>query len=145
MTAVFENQELQFIYPENWKLSQSQDSDDFVEISLETPEGGIWSVSVFNDGSTEHELLEACASALSEQYEDFERSDFSGEVCGFDSIGFDAHFYCLDFLVTAQARALGSGGQTLNIFCQAESREFDNQKEVFAAITQSLLSNLKPQ
>ncbi len=143
MTAVFENEELQFMYPENWKLVQSGDTDDFVEISLESPAGGIWSVSVFNDGSSTGDLLESCAAALSEQYEDFERNDFMGEVGGIQAIGFDSHFYCLDFLVTAQVRAFELNGHTVNVFCQAESREFDKSQEVFNAITQSLLQGLK--
>ena len=84
MTAVFENEELQFMYPENWKLSQSGETDDFVEVSLESPDGGIWSVSIFNDGTSCGQLLDSCAEALDEQYQDFERIEFSGEVGGFD-------------------------------------------------------------
>ena len=131
------------MYPENWNLLQSNDTDDFVEVSLESPEGGIWSVSVFSDGSSTGDLLESCAAALSEQYEDFERSDFTGQLGGFQAVGFDSHFYCLDFLVTAQARAFERNGHTVNVFCQAESREFDKSQEVFNAITQSLLQGLK--
>ena len=143
MTAVFENEELQFMYPENWRLTQSSETNDFVEISLESPEGGIWSVSVFSDGSTTNDLLESCAVALSEQYEDFEKFEFSDNMGGFETVGFDSHFYCLDFLVTAQVRAFENHGQTLNVFCQAESRDFDKNKDVFNAITHSLMQNLK--
>ncbi|MEM9413757.1 MAG: hypothetical protein AAGA30_21795 [Planctomycetota bacterium] len=144
MTAVFEKHNLNFMYPDNWKLSENPETDEFIEVSLESPGGSIWSVSIFADPEGEpHDLVESCATALSEQYEDFERFEFEGEIAGIPAVGFDSHFYCLDFLVTAQSRALRHEDRLFNIFCQAESREFDKNSDVFQAITLSLLSQVK--
>ena len=139
MTATYDRHELRFLYPENWSISENE-ADGFVEISLESPEGTIWSVSHFPGSSPPGDLIESCASALREQYEDFEKSDFVGEVSGIPATGFDAHFYCLDFLVTAAARVFVLGDKTVLIFSQAESREFDRSRAVLDAITLSLLN-----
>ncbi len=140
MTATYEKNELRFLYPENWSLSESP-ADEFVEISLESPEGAIWSVSQFERESDTGELLESCASALREQYQDFEQVQFVGEIAGHPTTGFDAHFFCLDFLVTAAARVFVVGDKTMLVFCQAESREFDRKRTVLDAITISLLNS----
>ena len=145
MTAIFEKHDLKFMYPDNWSLVENQEAEDFIEVSLESPSGSIWSVSVFDDQeNSPEELVESCATALSEQYEDFERFEFQGEIAGVSTVGFDSHFYCLDFLVTAQSRAMRYQNRLMNIFCQAESREFDQNQDVFNAITQSLLKSVDP-
>lgn len=143
MTATFDKHELHFLYPENWKLVENEETNDFLEVSLESPEGSIWSVSVFSANTEKRALVEHCAAALDEQYQDFEQFDFEGQIGGVDAVGFDSHFYCLDFLVTAKARAVDVGKRTLNFYCQAESREFDKSEAVFDAITLSLLNSLK--
>lgn len=145
MTAVFDKHELHFLYPENWTLVENEETDDFYEVSVESPEGNFWSVSVFSANTEKTALIQHCAAALDDQYEDFEQFEFNGEVGGVDAIGFDSHFYCLDFLVTAKARAVSVGGRTLNFYCQAESREFDNSEAVFDAMTLSLLKSLTEQ
>lgn len=143
MTAVFEKHEIQFMYPENWKLVENNETDDFVEVSLESPEGCIWSVSVFPSETDADSLIEHCSEALNDQYEDFERFDYQGEIDQIPVIGFDANFYCLDFLVTAAARALKCGDKCLNIYYQAESRDFDKNAQVFNAITLSLVQSIR--
>ena len=142
MTAVFEKHRIQFMYPESWILVENDETDDFIEVSIESPEGSFWSVSIFAENMDREALAQNCAVALEDQYEDFEQFRFEGDIAGFPAVGFDSHFYCLDFLVTAKARAVQVGDRTLNIYCQAESREFDKIEQVFQAITLSLLSSL---
>ncbi len=143
MTATFKNAELEFLYPENWKLQESYASEEIYEVALESPDGCIWSVSVFLDGSAPAKLTEMCAEALKDQYEDFERFDWNGEIAGLESIGFDSNFFCLDFIVAAQSRAFRLADKTLNVFCQAEMRDFEKNEQVFEAITTSLIRSLQ--
>ena len=128
------------MYPESWKLSEYGEAEEFHEISLESPDGSIWSVSIFRDEMPAEELIQSCLAALQEQYSDLESTPFSGDFHGYAASGFDADFYCLDFLVTAQGRTLNFNGKTFSFFCQAESREFEKLKDVFAAITTSLIN-----
>ncbi len=142
MTAEFAKHDIQFMYPENWVISENEDPTDFIEISLESPEGSIWSVSIFPENTDTNDLIENTADALKDQYQDFERSDFEGELGRFQSVGFEAHFYCLDFLVTAVAQSVSCHGKCLHIFYQAESRDFDKNAQVFDAINLSLIRSL---
>ena len=50
------------------------------------------------------------------------------------------NFYCLDFLVTSQVRALRHGHAVYLLTYQAEDREFDQLADVFRAITASMLA-----
>lgn len=139
MTATYDNGQLSFQYPENWKLQENPDTSEFTEIALESPSGCIWSVSLFPADTDPRQLLETTATALREQYEDFESSATDSLIEDQLAPGFRAHFYCLDFLVTAQAQAFKLGSHTIHILAQAESREFDQFEPVFEAITVSLL------
>lgn len=141
MTAIYNKDGIEFLYPENWKLTEVPQTGDIAEISLESPSGSIWSVSLFPDSAIPAELLESSATALRDQYHDLELTEFHGQLETFATLGFDADFYCLDFLVTAQARTFPVPDYILHVYCQAESREFDSVKDVFDAITLSLLKS----
>ena len=141
MTATFEKNGLRFLYPDSWTLAEYSDADEFHEVSLESPEGSIWSVSVFPAEAQPKQLIQSCLEALQDQYDDLEASEFEGEFNGFEASGFDADFYCLDFLVAAQSRTLQHNGKTFSFFCQAESREFEKNLDVFNAITMSLMKH----
>ena len=141
MTATFEKNGLRFLYPDSWTLTEYSEAKEFHEVSLESPEGSIWSVSVFPADTRPKQLIQSCLEALQDQYDDLESSDFEGDYNGFKASGFDADFYCLDFLVTAQSRTLKHNGKTFSFFCQAESREFEKNQDVFDAITMSLMNH----
>ena len=138
MTAVYDKNGLNFMYPENWKLT---DNDELpIQVSVETPSGGIWSVNVFEANVSSDSLLDEAIDGLQESYEDVEISEANTEIAGFPAPGIDAYFYCLDFMVIAKVRVIELEQRKLVLHYQAESRDFDSQQDVFQAITTSLLS-----
>ena len=141
MTASYEKQDLKFIYPENWTLTQNDDQDLPWEVSLETPSGALFSINVFQGGTDRAELVAGISSALSEQYEDAEITQTTEPFHGHEAIGADAFFYCLDFLVSARVRVIETDTYVYVFFYQAESREFDTNEKVFQAIAVSVLQN----
>jgi hypothetical protein len=62
-------------------------------------------------------------------------------MAGLHCHGVDAHFYCLDFLVTALIRIARTSQYVIGFVSQAESRQFDRQAPVFAAIMTSLINH----
>ena len=140
MTATFQHEDVQFVYPENWELSQQTEDQSPWEVSLEIPGGGFWSVYVFPVDFEPLELLENAQNALKDQYEDVEFQAPEQTNDPFPMVSVEAHFYCLDFLVTALIQVVSTPSHTFVIACQAESREFDSKQDVFRAITASLLS-----
>ena len=108
MTATYQKQDLKFIYPENWKLTQNDDQNLPWEVSLETPSGALLSINVFPADADQAQLVAGISNALSEQYEDAEITPASGPFHGHEATGADAYFYCLDFLVSARVRVIAT-------------------------------------
>lgn len=143
MTAVYRNADVKFFYPENWTLWENEEGTDFFEVSVESPQGGVWSVCIFNDRKPLPELIETIAASLRDQYQDFESTDFRGQIGELHAVGFDSDFYCLNFLITAYARAFTYQGRNMAVYCQAESRQFTELQAVFEAITLSLVKKIE--
>lgn len=143
MAAVYRNLGIEFMYPENWTLSQSEGSELPLAIALESPEGSLWMLHVCHAATREADLIEGLMSEFREQYEDFEPTAASQDIVDYHCHGVDAHFYCLDFLVTAQIRVVRTAQHVIGLVSQAESRQFDKQSPVFAAMLTSLLSNCR--
>ena len=141
MTTTYENHGLKFMYPENWTISDPSGDELPHQISVETPDGGLWAVSLFPVESETDELLKDAVAALEETYDEVEVSAAEDDFTPFQSQGVDAFFYCLDFVVSARVRVFSLPDQKLVVLYQAESREFDKQLDVFRAMTLSMLQS----
>lgn len=146
--AIYDKSDLKFMYPENWAMSE-QSADPFDnsprEISLEAPSGCIWVLHVFDKDADAFEILDEMVQGLDQQYEDFEytaRPD--SEILGNRTIGGEADFYCLDFLVTARIQVITTEDHVFCVLSQAESRDFEKMSDVFLAITTSLVQHDLP-
>ncbi len=145
MTAVYEQHGIRFQYPENWQLQQSLADDDSVEIVLETPSGSFWLMHAKPDAADADDMLKSVVASLDDQYEGLEVTAVNETIANCPLTGFDAFFYCFDFLVKANIRIVQKNGYSMLLLCQAESREFEQQELVFKAITTSLLSAAVPE
>ena len=142
MTAVYEKHGVRFMYPENWKLTDGQELDLPFQVTVENPDGGIWSVNVFSSEFDTDELLDKALEGLQETYDDVEISETTNDFEDFDPKGVEAYFYCLDFIVMAKIQVIESPQYKFVFLFQAESRDFEQQHEVFLAIATSLLQSL---
>lgn len=129
------------MYPENWTLTEDVGGELPWQVTLETPKGALFSISVFAKDADARSLIDNTTAALREQYEDLEISEIAEPFHGYDSTACNAFFYCLDFLVTARMRVIGTDAYTYLFYYQAESREFDTNEQVFQAIAVSVLQN----
>ena len=142
MTAVFDRQGLRFQYPENWRLQQDIGSENPIEIVLETPAGAFWMLHAFPSDVETEPLLKNVVNTLDEQYDSLEVTPITETIADLQAHGFDAEFYCLDFLISAKIRVVETDDFVLLLLCQGESREFQQQNLVFSAISTSLLMEL---
>ena len=148
MPALYEKMGLKFQYPENWKLTEPSDTELPHQISLETPNGGWWSISLFPREHDSSSIIADAKQALSAQYPEAEftviKNEFarlieSEAVEAADAPSVEANFFCLDFLVTSTLHVVLTDRFKMLIWFQAESREFEQLKDVFRAITISML------
>lgn len=138
MTATYERSGLNFLYPENWVLAEDALDQIPRTIMLQSPTGAFWSVDIHPFSVDIDDLLRDTLAAMKEEYPELESVDVEEEVGDTIARGYDLFFYCLDFVVAANVRALRVGHATYLLTYQAEDRDFEQLNPVFRAITTSL-------
>lgn len=142
MTAVFEDFGIKFQYPENWKLSDGLRDRLPYEIAIESPSGSLWTLHMFPGTSDPVALADEVRLALANQYDSFESTEISEKIGDIEMAGYEVSFFCLDLLIEGNLRYFQTDVYTFVLLTQAEDRDFQQQKPVFAAITKSLIDNL---
>ncbi len=142
MAAVFDRAGVQFDYPENWTVTDDQFSESVRLVSLESPGGGVWSLEVFSEWINPWRSTEEVVKTFQSDYQNLESEAASEDIGKFQLVGYDLHFYCLDFLVSAQTRSFYANGKTYVFVYQAEDREFETLESVFRAMMTSLVNRI---
>jgi hypothetical protein len=142
MPARFEGLGLQFQYPENWTLDDSDALLGRKSVTVYSPGGAFWSVAVHSGSADPAKLTKAVVDTMRQEYAALEAEEVSEILAGHDLIGYDLSFYYLDLTNTAQIRSLQLGHATYTIFCQADDKEFKQIHMVFQAISTSLFNEL---
>ena len=142
MTATYQKDDLKFLYPENWTLTDTPE-EDHRAIHLESPGGFIvWSVHLHPQDTDVDFLLDQTVDALRVTYPDLVLSTDAVEFEEFPGKSFVALFFCLDFLVRTRLQVYQTPKHTMLLWYQCEERDFDQQKIVFQAISTSLMQSL---
>jgi hypothetical protein len=145
MPAEFNRRGLGFQYPENWQLDceeSPEESQGRQSVTVYSPGGAFWSVSVDPAGSDPARLAQAAVKAMQEEYSEVEVSPASDTVAGVAMAGFDLNFYYLDLTSTAVVRCFQTEQATYTIFYQSEDRELQAIEKVFLAMTTSMIRHL---
>jgi len=135
---------ISFLYPENWTLDEEPAARGRGTVTIYSPGGAFFSVSVYPRGSNPIALAKQAVEAVQEEYSEVDVEEAQETVSGRDLVGFDLNFFCMDLTTTAKVRCLRGQRATYVVFCQAEDRDFERLANVFQAITVSLLGNLGP-
>ena len=141
MVARYDEQGIQFAYPDNWSIMDEKLKDTPRGVSVQSPSGAYWDVKVFSRQKIPSKICDQALNAMREVYENLEFQAVTQRLFGLSAVGYNLDFFCLDFLVTAQLRCFSVGEHILLVMVQAESQEFGRQQAVFDAITKSLLSD----
>jgi hypothetical protein len=145
MTAKYDKFGIQFLYPENWSVVEEELDDWPHGVTVQSPDNAYWELQVYPSRMSRSKLTAEVLKVMQDEYEGLESQVVTEEIGERSAVGYDLSFFCLDFLITSQIRCLCVGGHTYLVICQAESREFDRQRLVFQAMTQSLLSGPLPE
>jgi hypothetical protein len=142
MSNEFNQWGVQFKYPDNWEL-QEEAAEGIHAVTLNCPEGGFWTLSIYDGQIDIEKIVETALEAIKQEYEgvESERSELNYD----DTIvaAAEARFYCLDLTNTVCVRAAQSDLATYVVFYQDEDRQFDRNRESFEAVTKSLLGNVR--
>jgi hypothetical protein len=138
MPARYAKLGIQFQYPENWTLDESDAIQGDYSVSVFSPGGAFWSIIKHPRSTSPRQLVEAALQAMRQEYDELD-ADPVDETCGTQTlVGCDINFYCLDLTNTAMLRAFRTTQASYLILCQADDCEFQEVEAVFRAITRSL-------
>lgn len=143
MPATFEGLGLQFQYPENWTLDDSDALLGRKSVTVYSPGGAFWTVAIHPSSADPAKLISAVVKTMQGIYDSLELEEVLDNIAGYDLLGYDLNFYCLDLTNTAEIRSLRAGHAIYTIFCQSDDREFEQIGLVFRAISTSLLNHLR--
>lgn len=138
MPANFESFGIKFLYPDNWKVSDRGEDEGSEGVTLELPSGGFFTIERELEGQIEEELIEEILDSFEQEYEEVERENIQLDDAGPNERAVEFRFYYLDLLVISRLVILPIEEQTYLIQMQAESRDFDANEMVFAAILKQL-------
>lgn len=144
MPLEFNNLGISFQYPDNWTLDDQDVLAGRKSVTVYSPSGAFWSVSVHPQSADPLVLAKAAVDAMKEEYAELEVERTEETIAGRQVIGYDISFYYLDFISTATVRCIRTDQATYTVFCQAEDRELNKVDPVFRAMTTSFLRQLKP-
>ncbi len=140
MPATFDRLGISFQYPDNWTLDEEDALAGRESVTVRSPGGAFWSVSIHPRSADPAELARTALQTMKQEYQDLDAEQAHEELAGRQLVGFDMNFYCLDLTNTAEVRCVKADRATYTFFAQAEDREFDKVQLVFRAMATSLLS-----
>lgn len=143
MPANFNSLGISFQYPDNWTLDDSDALLGQKSVTVYSPGGAFWSVTIQSGKPEPAKLATAVVDAMKQEYQGLESQPADESVAGHDLAGYDLAFYCLDLTNTAHIRSLRVAPTTYTIYCQAEDREYERVRRVFEAMTLTLLTGLE--
>lgn len=141
MPAKFKNFGIEFLYPDNWEVTDEQASGWPLSVAFQTPEGGIFVLQV-HEATPPLRLAEEVLKTMREEYPALEADSAIDTVENQELVGFDLNFFYVDFMVSARVRAASIGPCSYVWFFQAENRDFDRLAPVCLAIETGLLRSV---
>jgi hypothetical protein len=137
MPGLYDKLGLQFQYPDNWTVDEGESQETRSSVTVYSPEGGFWSITVHPQADEPAELAGAAVAAMREVYEQLDAEPEISVIAGHEAEGFEMNFYCLDLTNTAVVQSFRGPRATYVVFWQAEDREYARISPVFAAMVQS--------
>ena len=158
MPAEFNDFGIRFLYPDNWTVAERDEEEGGQGLTLDLPSGGFVSIELTTTGAVDA-LIDKIVQAIAADYEDLEREDVSLELLPEGTPVTDLRFYYLDLLIISRIVVLpvpsGQAGlaqpervgldpvledeEVLVLQIQAESRDYDQNEAVFAAILKQIV------
>lgn len=137
MPASYDQDGVQFKFPENWRLER-QDNEDGWTVSVQSPDTAFFMLCCCDQQPEPAEMAESALDALREEYEELEADDCVDSVAGQPAVGHDIRFFSLDLPNTCWTRSFFGPRGTLLAMCQVNDMELPKNEPVLRAICASL-------
>ena len=133
--------DLEILYPENW-IPVGRSEDEGPGVDWELPSGGFFSLekrdAIENGLDPTLDWIETHRQQLIEDYENIEEETIESDLPAGATAGVEFRFFYLDLLILSRLYWVVRDGQPWTVQIQAESRRFEENERVFAAILRQL-------
>lgn len=143
MPAEYNNEGIRFQYPENWRVEEEDLWAGKRSVTVYSPEGAFWCVSVHPRDADPQKLAEAAVQAMRQEYDTLEYEPAPVTLAGRELLGFEMNFFLLDLICTAHVHTVRTTQGTYVFFSQGWDRDFEKLAKVFQAMTVSCLNSIK--
>jgi hypothetical protein len=137
MAASFQEDGIQFLYPENWEL-QREDNENGWAVSLQSPETAFLVLSLDTEMPEMEVMAQTALDVLKNEYKDLEADDCLEAVAGQPAVGHNVRFFSLDLTNTCWIRSFYTSAGTVLVMWQCTDLELEHHEPVLRAICSSL-------
>lgn len=137
MSQLYKNATLEFLYPDGWRLDESQ-SEEGTTASLQSPYSMFVLVSCYDGKNKASELADQALQTMAEEYEELDSEVIRESIGSKPAVGHDVNFFSLDLTNTCWIRAFPAGDETVLIFAQTSDLDLERGALAFRAICASL-------
>jgi hypothetical protein len=138
MAAMFKQEGVRFLYPENWGLTKEETSDGW-SVTVQAAEGGAFLLLSVHDGRPAvQEVLDTTLAALKEDYPELEATPIEERIAGHKAKGLDVQFLSLDFVTNCWVRSWRTATHTVLLMSQASDLDGLQAESVLRAMQASL-------
>ncbi len=136
MPRTFHGLGLRFLYPENWRVDESE----ALSVTLESPEGAFLSITRLPDASHFESCIDQIRRAMESEYDSVEFEPLQKNFGAATADGFTQRFFYLDLLITSHVLTVARDHQAWVLHYQAEDRDMDALGRVFDAIIAQIIA-----
>jgi hypothetical protein len=137
MPAVFQQHGLQFSYPENWQLEETQ-TDEGWSVTVQSPGTAFLLLNVQSARPSVQEVIDTTLAAMREDYPELESDPATEQIAGRSARGHDIQFFSMDLVNTCWTRCFRTARHTVLVLCQANDLELGTMEPVLRAMRASL-------
>ncbi len=105
MVATYNRFGVRFLYPDNWKVQEEKPQPQTHCVTLQSPGSGFWMLQLLQTSESPERVAAEVLRSFKQDYDELEVSRVDEDIQGTPSVGYDLHFYCLDFIVSSNVRS----------------------------------------
>ncbi|MBX3442393.1 MAG: hypothetical protein KF774_08295 [Planctomyces sp.] len=137
MSKTYASAGIQFIYPEDWELTEERGRD---ELTVSVNDGGTaqWSITLLREQPDPRHVLDQAVQAFREEYDELDIDESTLDLADQPALAVDLDFACFELLNSAFLRAFSVPGRTVLVLYQMTDHELEFLEPIFEAINSSL-------
>ncbi|MBL8824364.1 MAG: hypothetical protein JNJ77_17385 [Planctomycetia bacterium] len=137
MATLYDDEVLQFQYPENWQVER-QDTEEGWTVSVQSPGTAFLLISFYTERPEVQDILQTALQAMQQDYPELEAEPVSEKWNHHATKGYDITFFSLDTVNQCQLRALRTAKASILILSQHSTFDSATHIAVLDAIRVSM-------